>query len=574
MAAPKDSPIVKKRSRANKQFILILLLLILVNVLAWYWHGALDLTRDKRYTLTPATRDMLENLEAPVQVTLFLKGEDLPAAFKSLSRSAIDVLQRFRDISGNKVSFHTVDPLGSDTMALQILSDYRMSGIPVTLSAGKKGTAQKMIFPWALVSSAAPDGSLRAFPVFLQESNTPELSRTVLLRSEMLLEYNMANAIHQLSRKERASIAYLVGHGEAFGPDILSAFHTLGQYYHVDTLNPEQVSSIPLRYDALLINRPMETFSELEKFKIDQYVMQGRSVLWAINAVTGNLDSFSRQPSFNAMPVDLNLSDLFFNYGVRVNTNLIEDAVSSAGIPLTPPGPSATPTVYPWVYFPVLQSASPHPVVRHLNGVLSRFASSLDTNSSNPDIQKTILLQSSKYSRTQATPTPVLLESAIVEKNPAEFRQQYLPAAVLLEGRFSSLYARRQPAEVASFLRQGGGALIEKSPTSGKMIVIGDGDIFVNEFSEANGPAELGFYRFSDYRFDNRSFLLNCMEYLTDPQHLLDARAKRFESLLLDPERAERERGKWQFINIGVPVASILLLGVLFFYLRKRRYTA
>src|SRR5690606_29365429 len=151
-------------------------------------------------------------------------------------------------------------------------------------------------------------------------------------------------------------------------------------------------------------------------FKIDQYVMQGKSVLWAINAATGSLDSFSRQPSFNSMPVNLNLKDLSCNNDARGNTNLIEDAACSAGIPLTPPVQSATPTVYPWVYFPVLQSASAHPVVRHLNGVLSRFVSSLDTNASNPAVKKTILLHSSKYSRTQATPTPVLLESAIVEK--------------------------------------------------------------------------------------------------------------------------------------------------------------
>lgn len=573
MAAAKDSPVSKKISRANRQFILILILLVLVNAIGWFWHASFDLTRDKRFTLTPATRNLLETLEAPVQVTLFLKGEDLPAAFRSLSRSATDLLQQFRDISGNKVSFHSVDPLGSDTLALQTLSEYRMSGIPVTVSAGKKGTAQKMIFPWALVRSYTPDGAVAAFPVFLQESNTPELSRSVLLRSEMLLEYNLANAIHQLTRSRRGAIAYLTGNGEAFGPDIISALSTLGQFYDIDTLNLGQVAAIPLDYDALFINRPMHPFSELDKFKIDQYVMQGKSVLWAVNAATGSLDSFSRQPQFNSMPVNLNLNDLFFTYGLRVNTNLIEDAVSSAGIPLTPPGESAVPTVYPWVYFPVLQAASAHPVVRHLNGVLGRFVSSLDTNASNPAVKKTILLQSSKYARSQATPAPVLLESAIVEKNPAEFREPGLIAAVLLEGPFSSLYATRQPAEVAEHMQQAQSPLVRQAPTSGKMIVIGDGDIFVNEFSERNGPAELGFYRFSDYRFDNRSFLLNCMEYLTDPEHLLEARAKRFENQLLDPERVGRERGKWQLINIGVPVGSVILLGVVFFYIRKRRYT-
>lgn len=568
--------VAKTHSEQNKkpvkQLWAIVALLLLINIAAYFFYGQLDLTQDRRYTITPATKNMLRSLHERVEITVFLKGEDLPAAFKRLSRSTEEMLRHFRDISDNRVTYRSIDPLGSDTTALAVLSRYRMSGIPVTVSAGKKGTAQKMIFPWALVVRYDDQNREHAFPVFLQESNTPELSRTILLRSEMLLEYNLANAIHQLTKREKAAIAYLTGNGEPFGYDILAAFSTLGRYYKLDTFNLSRHQEIPAIFDALIINRPLHGFSEADKFKIDQYLMQGKAVYWNVDGATGSLDSFSRDGTFNSMPLDLNLDDLFYNYGLRLNHNLLEDAVSSAGIPLTAQGKNAQPVMYPWVYFPVLQSGSDHPVVKHLNGVLGRFVSTIDTNANDPGVKKTILLRSSDYSQTSPTPAPVILESAMIEKNPASFRKKRLAAAVLLEGRFTSAYANRRPAEVLALLDSTHIPVLRKAKRPGKMIVAADGELMMNEVSPQTGPSDMGSYRFSDYHFDNKAFLLNCMEYLTDPDNLLAARTKRFDNHLLDPERVEKERGKWQFINIGVPVISVVLLGLIFFFIRKRKY--
>lgn len=571
MSATAQQPSASKKNKSGQRLLAIIAVLLLVNIAAYYFYGQLDLTKDRRYTITPATTKMLQHLDNRVQVTVFLKGEDLPAAFQSLAQSTDDLLRNFRDISDNKVAYRFIDPLGNDTSVLTTLSQFRMTGIPVTI-AGRKGTTQKMIFPWALVTTIDASGKEVAFPVFLQETNTQNVSRTLLNKSVILLEYNLANAIHQISKKEKAAVAYLTGNDEEFGYGIWSAFNILGRYYSLDTLNLQQQGMIPARYKTLIINRPMKPFSDADRFKLDQYVMNGGNIFWSINAVTGSLDSFRTAPRFNAMPVDLNISDLLFSYGVRINANLIEDAVDFAGIPLAAPGNNATPEIRPWVYFPVLKAGSEHPIVKNTGGILARFVSSVDTNSNDAAIKKTILLASSKYSKTEAAPLPIILETAIEDVHPATYTKRNVPAAVLLEGAFTSFYAGHMPQSLQQLADSLRVQVITKAKSPGKMIVAGDGDLLMNEMSAKEGPLELGIYRYSDYKFDNKSFLLNSIEYLTDPDNLLEARTKNIDNRILDPKRVEQERGTWQVINIGVPVALILLLGAVFFFVRKRKY--
>lgn len=549
-----------------------ILLLIGINIGVTFINGKVDLTKDNRYTITPATKKLLKDLPAKVEVTVFLTGDDLPAAFRRLSRSTLEMLRNFRDISNNKVSFQTLDPLGDDSLALQLLNGYRMSGIPVTIGAGKKGISQRMIFPWALITLKDDKGMTHGFPVFLQETNTPQLSRSILLRSEMLLEYSLANGIHQITKTNAAAVAYLTGNGEAFGYHVLAAFNALSHYYRLDTFNLEQNVQIPGSYAAIIINQPQKPFSEIDKFKIDQYLMNGGRLYINVDGATGSLDSFNNEGRFNSMALNLNLDDLLYHYGVRLNHDLMEDAVNCAGIPLTAQGNNPQPVIYPWVYFPVLQAGSEHPIVKNLNGVLGRFVSTLDTNANDPAIRKTILLASSDYSKIEPTPTPILLESAMVENNPATFLQKKLAVAILLEGKLSSVYANRMPLEVKQFMDVNHLSLKPEDAANSKIIVASDGALMMNEFSEKSGPSDLGIYRYSDFQFDNKTFLLNSMEYLTDPNNLLEARAKRFEKHLLDPKRVDEERDKWQWINIGVPIASIVLLGFVFGFIRKKRF--
>lgn len=575
MAVPVPTKNNKQKNPAGR-LAAVIILVIAANILAWFFHTQVDLTRDKRYTITTATRQMLKGLDRKIEVLVYLDGEDLPAAFKRLSYSTEEMLRQFRDISDNKVSYHVIDPLGKDTTALSILKRYHMDGIPVMVTAGKKGMSQKLVFPWALITMVDAQGQSLAYPVFLQESNTFTLGRQILLKSEMLLEYNLANGIHQLTRGEKPAVAYITGNGEQFDPHIGAALVTLQQFYRVDTFNIGQAAAIPPVFKAILINRPTRRFDEQDKFKIDQYIMNGGNVFWSLNMVSGTLDSLRNEKGqFNAMPMDLNLDDLLFHYGVRVNTTVIEDAVSQAGIPIQASADNATPNMLPWIYFPVLNAGSDHPLVKHLDGVLGRFVSNIDINTNDESIKKTPLLVSSKYSRTETAPLPILLESAIDPPNPAAFPKQNLVAAVLLEGSFSSPYASRRPVTVADMIDSLRLTVKSRAAQPGKMIVTGDADILTNEYNEKSGPLEMGMYVFDQtIRYDNRSFLLNSMEYLTDDHNLLEARSKSFDSRILDPKIVEKERSKWQFINIGVPVLAVLLFGSVFFFIRKRKYAS
>ncbi|WP_118973545.1 gliding motility-associated ABC transporter substrate-binding protein GldG [Taibaiella koreensis] len=565
-------PTVKNtRKQPARRLLVVIAILVAANIAAWFFHAQADLTQDKRYTITAATRHMLTHLDKKIEVLVFLDGDDMPAAFQQLSNSTREMLRQFRDISDNKVAYRVIDPLGNDSTAIGILKEYRMQGIPVNISAGKKGMSQKMIFPWALVTMPGDNGKIIGYPVFLQEVNSMIFNKKILLKSEMLLEYNLANGVHQLTRKERPAIAYVMGNGEQFDPHIGAALVTLQQFYQVDTINLGQLAAIPASFKTILINRPIVPFSEQDKFKIDQYAMNGGNVFWSINMVSGTLDSL-QNGHFNAMPLDLNLADLLFHYGVRVNSNLIEDAVSYAYIPVQS-GPNAEASMLPWIYFPVLNAGSEHPVVKHLNGVLGRFVSSIDTNTNDPGIRKTVLLASGKYSKTEAAPLPVILQSAIEQPNPAGFPKANLIAAVLLEGTFSSAYAARLPVPVANMIDSLKLTVKAQAVRPGKMIVTGDADILMNEFSEKNGPSEMGFYRFDgSIRYDNKSFLLNSMEYMNDDDNLLAARTKSFDNRILDPKLVEKEKGTWQFINIALPIAAILIFGAVFSFVRKKKY--
>lgn len=561
---------VKGKKQSWTKLLPVILGLVLINILSWFASTQFDLTKDKRYTITNNTRTMLKGLSTKVEVLVYLEGEHLPAAFQSLRNSTLNTLQQFRDISNNNLSFRTIDPFGKDTSALLVLKQYGMTGIPVTIAAGKKGTEQKTLFPWALVTMVDSKGQSLAYPVFLQEINTFNLNRKTLLKSEILLEYNLANGIHQLSKGEKENVAYLMGNGEQFDERVVALMGTLQQFYRLDTFNINQQAAIPLKYKTIVIQRPTEPFTEQQKFKLDQYLMGGGNIYWSINTVTGTLDSL-RGGRFNAMPIELNLSDLLFQYGVRINTNLVLDAVNHAFVPLQAPGNKSELSMFPWVYFPVLQSAGTHSIVQNLNGVLSRFVSSLDTNAN--DIQKTILLNSSRYSKTESVPQPILLESAIEQINAATFNQGNLITAVLLEGKFTSAFSTRRPDEVNRLIDSFQLKIIDRSSKSGKMIVTSDAEILVNEFSTNSGPSDMGQYNFDQtVRFDNKTFFVNCMEYLNDEHNLLAARNKSFDERVLDPKIVEREGSFWQLINIGVPVASVIVFGLVFFYIRKRKY--
>jgi ABC-2 type transport system permease protein len=561
-----------KNVKATRSLVIVALLLIGLNIVSAFLYTQIDLTKDKRYTISAPTQALLKSQQQRTEVLVYLTGDKLPAQFKNLSSSTETMLRKFRDLSNNKVTYRFVDPLNDkDTATLAILKQFGMTGIPVSISEGNKGMQQKMVFPWALVTTVTDKGASVAIPVFLQETNTFNLNRQTLLKSELLLEYNLANTIQQIHRTEKASLAYLMGNGEQLDEHVVTALSLLAQSYNVDTFNINQADAIPSKYNTLVINRPILEFSEAQQFKIDQYIMQGGNVYWSINMVTGNLDSL-KNGVFNAMPTELNLNNLLFKYGARINTNVIMDGANHAFVPLQVKGPNTQPSMFPWVYFPILEAASEHPIVKNLNGVLGRFTSSIDLNNNDEQINKTPLLSSTKYSKVESAPLPIILESAVETINPAAYMGGKKNAAVLLEGSFTSAFKNQLSSELQSFLQNAQLTFKENRTEPGKMIIVADADIITNEFSPKSGPSDLGQYIFDQqFTFDNKSFFQNCITYLADKDNLLAARNKTFENGILDPKLTQSAT-PWRLINIAIPVVSILLFGIIFIYLRKRKY--
>lgn len=567
----------KKKKQLLLKLLGIIALLVLINLACYRWSAQLDLTRDRKYSTTKATEDFLKNLKGKAHITVFLKGSNIPAAFKNLSVSTEELLKTFQHNSGDRVTYNFVDPIeDNDTSIISTLARYRMTGFPVTIN-GKAGSEQKMVFPWALVRYTPANGAPeRVMPVFLQESNSMVLSKTILNRSEMLLEYNLANALFQLQKDQPDFIAYLTGNEEAFGPEIRSLVATIGRQYGLDTVNLQSQAAIsPEKYKAMIINRPFKAFSDIDLFKIDQYIMQGGRVIFSVDAVKASIDSFSRTETFIGMPTELGLNDMLFHYGARINNDLVLDAANNAGIPVASGG-QAQPEFFSWPYFPILQpGAGSHPITKNLDGVLARFASSIDLNKNKDSITKTALLTTSAYSKTEGAPAVIMYKSVLDKANPATFTKQNLVVAALLEGKFTSAFLNQYSDNVRDFMAANQLIFKDGAAQKGKIIVISDADILLNEVSETdNNIMEMGVYRFKKaFRYDNVTFIQNCLTYLVDDHNLLEARAKSFENRILDPKRTEAERSQWQLIAIGIPLLLVALLAVIYLYLRKRKYT-
>ncbi len=568
----------RKRKQQQRQALLRLLILVAIlvccNILAVRFHHKLDLTAEKRFTLSPVTRNMLQEMKDVAVVTVYLQGEGFPAGLQRLQDATRERLQSFREISDNRVVFRFIDPLeGKDEnekMAMyKQLSDKGILPAGINVSKDEKYT-QQMIFPYALVAYSGREMTVR-----LLENSSGVINPAVISSSESQLEYKLANAIHMLSFPDKPRVGYLVGHGQPLGPETYDMLTTLAQYYHVDTIDIHDTYYIPSPVRTLIINRPIQPFDDKEKFKIDQYVMMGGRVLWNLDMLHTPMDSLMRSQQFLAMNYDLNLDDILFRYGVRVNANLIED-IQCNTIPVVNPSSDdrADITLHNWIYFPVFTPSSRHPIVKNMDAVMSVFANSIDTIA-NPEIRKTILLESSKYSRVAPSPVRVNLAMLRFQPRPELFNKPHQPVAVLLEGPFSSIFRNRLHPDFLRILQDSLKRPFKpQADSSGSMIVISDGDMFLNDFDTRRGPSEMGYWKFASppAMFANKTFFLNCVEYLTDPSSLLEARSRDTRLRLLDAGRVQQEKNKWVFVNVGAPVALVLVFASVYMFFRKRKY--
>ncbi len=540
-----------------------LVLVVLVNMLVSSYFYRVDLTEEKRYTIKDQTREILKNLDDNIYIEIFLDG-DLNAEFRRLQKGIEETLEEFRTYSHDKIKYKFTDPAAamSGKARSEFMTDLATKGIqPTNVIDTKNGErVEKIIFPGVTISYGGIEVG-----VMLLKGNKAETPAEEINQSIEGIEYELASAISKLVSVDRKRIGLLTGHGELDSLHIASFNNDLLEVYDVYKVALKARTTLDI-YDALIIAKPTSPFSMEDKYMLDQYIMRGGKVMFLIDQLDVNMDSASREDYF-AMPYNINLDDLLFKYGVRINLDLIQDR--SAGFyPVITGQMGGKPQVklMDWPFYPLLNHYADHPITRNLDAVITKFVSSVDTVKA-VGIQKTPLIMTSQYARTLTAPVKVSVND-LRKKIPDEtFSRHYVPVGYLLEGRFTSLFKNR-------FLPEGAAqAAFEAQGVPTKIIVIADGDIARNDVNLRSGqPRPLGFDPATNYTFANRDFLMNALAHLQDGNGLIQARNKQIKIRPLDKEKIKGESVRWQVLNLITPLILLLLYGIGRAYWRKRKF--
>lgn len=563
---------MKKLLNSKYWWISWLVLLLVVNYLASVFHYRIDFTQEKRYTLSKATKNLLNGLDDFVTIDVFLKG-DLKSGVKKLAQSTDELLQDFKDYSNGRLRVRFIDPIGdyTDSIAAMMIDSLGRMGLrpmtQVAQSSSGNEQSQRIVVPGALISYKDA-----VFPVNLLSGvqNTDE--NEVYTNAEALLEYKFAFAINKLVQEKTPLIGYLTGNGEPLGYNAVSVLTFISGNYRLDSLNLSTAPFIPSTFDALVLVQPASKFSDDQKLKLDQYVMNGGKLLVFMDILDASMDSLRGRNETVAFNKGLNLDDLLFKYGIRINEDLVQDMMCARiSLVVGVVGDKPQFQLLNWPYYPLLTGSLTHPVSKNLDPVYSKFVNSIDTVKSD-GIRKTVLLTTSANGRAISTPAMVSFESIKVAEDPNVFNKPYLPVGMLLEGKFSSLFANRLfAANVDSIQKISGRPYLATGAKEGKVIVVADGDIVLNEV-EQTGPLPMGFSKDVEYTFANQDFFQNCVEYLTDSAGILESRSKDFTLRLLDVKLVEEKRTSVQLINIGAPILLVIIFGFIYQALRKRKY--
>jgi ABC-2 type transport system permease protein len=561
---------MNKRKQYKRQslirLVIVIAIIVVVNILDSSVFKRIDLTNEKIYTLTDSTKSLLRKVNDVVFVKVYLHG-DFPAGFKRLEKSTKEMLDEFRVYTGDNLQYEFIDPLAgkSPEEKQQIIKQLENEGLyPTYLQVSGEGLQQSIIFPGAILSYRG-----RETPIILLENQGANDPQETLNNSVALLEHKFAFGIKQLSDIRKPKIGITYTHGELAGYNLYDLRKSLESLYLVDSLDISKLSFLKKFYDAVIIPRPTEAFSENEKFLLDQYIMNGGKVLWMLGGTNADEDSL-HHGAFIAQGRDLNLNDQLFKYGIRINPDLILD-LNCNRIPVL--GPDGQTQVFPFPYFPLISPDGDNPIVKNLSQVAFQFTSSI-----NPivikGVKETILLHSSLFSKLVFTPWRVDF-SIFHEQDKNDYTKADIPVAVMLDGIFESLYKYRLAGEIRTVLDTLKFKVRDESKPT-KMIVISDGNVAKNGFDSQIYP--MGFYRYqakNDYVvYDNKDFILNCIESLTDNAGLIESRSKEIKLRLLDTARVHDEQLKWQLINILVPIGIIILIGLVFNFVRNRRYAS
>lgn len=553
------------------RILLVLGILVFMNIIASLFNASLDLSEDRRFSLTPASIHTIQNINDNIYIRVLLDGE-FPAGFKRLRQGVNDLLFQYKKRNGY-VSFEFENPNeGTVEEINKRRENLSKDGlVPINLQV-RSGTEknEQLIYPYAIFNYGE-----RKIAVSLLE-NVPELDQEENLNNSISqLEYKFSNAIDKLLHPEKKNVLLTSANGELPTEETKAIETLLRPFYLVGRINLDSVYQIKKETDVLIVNKPTKAFSERAKFILDQYIMNGGKVIWLVDALKMSLDSLATRNEFIPEPLDLNLGDLFFKYGFRIESNMVLDMECSR-IPqvIGKVGDKPQIELFPWFYFPIPAPRTNHPIVNNIDRILMDFPASIDTVKTKQLVRKIPLIVSSNYSRYQLAPAKVSFDILRYKPEPEKFNKPNLIMGLLLEGTFNSVFENRVEESMLQSLKTIQ-ADFKSSSSETKMIVVSDGDVLKNFYDfSTNKFSTLGYSKFEKTTYNgNKEFFLNAMEYLTNKENILEARSKQYKIRLLNQVKIEQERSFWQIFNLGLPLILIILFGIINTYWRRKRYT-
>jgi ABC-2 type transport system permease protein len=557
------------RLKSWLQFITAVAGIVMLASLSSLIRFRLDLTEDKRFTLSDPTRKVLSLVKNDIYIQVYLDGE-IPIPLKRLKRAVGEMLDEFRIASGRKIDYEFLNPSeGKDSKQrenqFQALVKKGLTPVDVRASDAEGSKSVKRIFPGMIVNYNGVE-----VPVNFLNNSTPSYEQNIL-RSIEGLEYEMIQTIATLSSDTIYRVAFIEGQDELPEIETADITYNLAKFFTVDRGTIGGKHGVLDKYAAVIIAGPKKEFSESDKLVLDQYIMNGGKVMWLFDEVAVNPDSLA-YGSTTGLYRPLNIEDQLFRYGARVNPAIVQDlecmlirlTVMSEGRQQIVPAP--------WVYFPLLYPSANHPITRNLNKVKGEFVNYIDTVGLNGAISKEILLTTSRFSRTVSPPVMISLREAEITYDEKDFIRQNLPVAVLLEGVFPSVFKNRMTGDLTDNKK----LKAKTESIRNKMIVIADADIIRNEVKRIGleeTPSTLGQDKYTGQIFGNRDFLINCLNYLVDNNGIMELRSRELKLRLLNTAMIKSGKFKWQILNVAGPVLIVVLAGLIYSYSRKRKYT-
>jgi len=544
-------------SKNIKKSIVLLISFIALNVLNQYFYKRFDLTSDKRYTLSETTKNIISKVDKSLFISIYLEG-DFPSEFKRLQVETRQYLEELAAKNPNiKINFKNPD---NQREAL-----IKRGMMPSQLTVEEDGKlSEAIIFPWAELSYGKKATIVSLLPNAIVASQDEQLQKAI-----ENLEYSFSNAINSISQKKEKSVAVIIGNGELQDIYQYSFLSEVAKKYKLAKFTLDSVATEPQKtlkdlssLDLAIIAKPTEKFTAEEKFTLDQYIANGGKTLWMLDNVQADQDSLFNNGKMLAYPRDLNLTDLLFTYGVRINTNLIKD-LYAAQIPVAT-GKVGNQTQFKnleWFYHPLVGGNPNHAITKNISPVRLQFANQIDTLKNN--IKKTPLLLSSPLTKKIGTPSIIELQSIAEDVVESDYNGGNQLFAVLLEGNFKSAYKNR--------IKPFNTPLYKENATNNKMVIISDGDVGKNQILKGK-PTDLNRDKWTNQEFGNKDFLINTVDYLLDDVGLIQLRNKTLKIKILDKQKAFKERAFWQFLNVVLPLILLLIFGLIFNFLRKRKY--